>query len=177
MAKENQDPGSVSTKQTSKLMQQKSLEKTHHSPNHDSPQTIKLKSSSDLFELLERCQSQRLDDQRCVLPSYFSQVSRTNLHNFKFCGGKFDSKNTWPSQQIYRWYRWYKYFIVFYIKEIRWFFLIDGASGLTTWLKSVLSVFGKTWYKLTLPIKIHSHKVTTFVSSHKELHAWAGSSW
>lgn len=86
MAKENHDPGSTSTKQTSKLMQQKSLEKTHHSPNHDSPQTTKLKSSSDLFELLERCQSQRLDDQRCVLPSYFSQVSRTNLHNFKFCG-------------------------------------------------------------------------------------------
>lgn len=32
-------------------------------------------NAADLFELLERCQSQRLDDQRCVLPSYFSQVS------------------------------------------------------------------------------------------------------
>lgn len=80
MTKENQDPSikslnSPSGKSTSRLMQQKSFEKTHQSPQHDSPQAAKLKSSSDLFELLERCQSQRLDDQRCVLPSYFSQVS------------------------------------------------------------------------------------------------------
>jgi len=31
-------------------------------------------TTQDLFELLERVQSSRLDDQRCVLPSYFSQV-------------------------------------------------------------------------------------------------------
>ncbi|EFN70869.1 hypothetical protein EAG_04279, partial [Camponotus floridanus] len=30
-------------------------------------------TTQDLFELLERVQSSRLDDQRCVLPSYFSQ--------------------------------------------------------------------------------------------------------
>lgn len=80
MTKENHDPANMSvnspsSKSASRLVQQRSLEKTHHSPQHEEPQTAKLKSSSDLFELLERCQSQRLDDQRCVLPSYFSQVS------------------------------------------------------------------------------------------------------
>lgn len=34
-------------------------------------------TTQDLFELLERVQSSRLDDQRCVLPSYFSQVCDT----------------------------------------------------------------------------------------------------
>ncbi|XP_034257132.1 rap1 GTPase-activating protein 1 isoform X3 [Thrips palmi] len=33
-------------------------------------------ATQDLFELLERVQSSRLDDQRCVLPPYFSQASR-----------------------------------------------------------------------------------------------------
>jgi hypothetical protein len=82
MAKENYDPGMAQnspSKSSSRLVQQKSLEKTHQSPQHVSPQTAKLKSSSDLFELLERCQSQRLDDQRCVLPSYFSQVSTMQI--------------------------------------------------------------------------------------------------
>lgn len=32
-------------------------------------------ATHDLFELLERVQCSRLDDQRCVLPAYFSQVS------------------------------------------------------------------------------------------------------
>ncbi|XP_035705517.1 rap1 GTPase-activating protein 1 isoform X3 [Folsomia candida] len=35
-----------------------------------------LGASSDLFEMLERLQNSRLDDQRCVLPSYFTQSSR-----------------------------------------------------------------------------------------------------
>lgn len=33
-------------------------------------------ATQDLFELLERVQCSRLDDQRCVLPAYFSQVSK-----------------------------------------------------------------------------------------------------
>ncbi|XP_034934565.1 rap1 GTPase-activating protein 1-like isoform X2 [Chelonus insularis] len=33
-------------------------------------------TTQDLFELLERVQSSRLDDQRCVLPPYFTQASR-----------------------------------------------------------------------------------------------------
>lgn len=37
-------------------------------------------ATHDLFELLERVQSSRLDDQRCVLPPYFSQVSRNQTH-------------------------------------------------------------------------------------------------
>ncbi|XP_032452405.1 rap1 GTPase-activating protein 1 isoform X4 [Nasonia vitripennis] len=42
----------------------------------DARSTDKLKGpTQDLFELLERVQSSRLDDQRCVLPPYFSQVS------------------------------------------------------------------------------------------------------
>lgn len=38
----------------------------------------KVKGAQDLFELLERLQNSRLDDQRCVLPAYFSQSSRTS---------------------------------------------------------------------------------------------------
>ena len=79
MAKENHDPitmlstaSSPTPKATSRLMHQKSLEKSHQK-QPKSPQN--LNNASDLFELLERCQSQRLDDQRCVLPSYFLQVS------------------------------------------------------------------------------------------------------
>lgn len=30
--------------------------------------------SHDLLELLEKLQTSRLDDQRCVLPAYFTQV-------------------------------------------------------------------------------------------------------
>jgi hypothetical protein len=36
-------------------------------------------TNTDLFELLERLQNSRLDDQRCVLPSYFTQVSQTTF--------------------------------------------------------------------------------------------------
>ncbi|KAJ8669315.1 hypothetical protein QAD02_000574 [Eretmocerus hayati] len=44
---------------------------------HDVRGAEKLKGpTQDLFELLERVQSSRLDDQRCQLPSYFSQTSR-----------------------------------------------------------------------------------------------------
>jgi hypothetical protein len=32
-------------------------------------------TTSELFELLERLQNSRLDDQRCVLPPYFKQVN------------------------------------------------------------------------------------------------------
>ncbi|XP_072766873.1 uncharacterized protein [Anoplolepis gracilipes] len=39
------------------------------------PEKVK-STTQDLFELLERVQSSRLDDQRCVLPSYFSQTPR-----------------------------------------------------------------------------------------------------
>ncbi|XP_076378927.1 rap1 GTPase-activating protein 1 isoform X4 [Megalopta genalis] len=39
------------------------------------PEKIK-NTTQDLFELLERVQSSRLDDQRCVLPPYFSQTPR-----------------------------------------------------------------------------------------------------
>ncbi|XP_066589023.1 rap1 GTPase-activating protein 1 isoform X2 [Prorops nasuta] len=39
------------------------------------PEKIK-GATQDLFELLERVQSSRLDDQRCVLPPYFSQTPR-----------------------------------------------------------------------------------------------------
>ncbi|EGI62566.1 hypothetical protein G5I_09132 [Acromyrmex echinatior] len=51
------------------------------------PEKVK-STTQDLFELLERVQSSRLDDQRCVLPSYFSQdflqsdraMHRTSYH-------------------------------------------------------------------------------------------------
>ncbi|GJQ73481.1 Rapgap1 [Trypoxylus dichotomus] len=34
----------------------------------------------DLFDLLEKAQSSRLDDQRCVLPAYFKQVFISARH-------------------------------------------------------------------------------------------------
>ncbi|KYM96141.1 hypothetical protein ALC62_13192 [Cyphomyrmex costatus] len=48
------------------------------------PEKVK-STTQDLFELLERVQSSRLDDQRCVLPSYFSQVCdkiRTEIFHY-----------------------------------------------------------------------------------------------
>lgn len=57
------------------------------SPTHHGTSPERLRGTThDLFELLERVQSSRLDDQRCVLPPYFQQNSRggdervPNLH-------------------------------------------------------------------------------------------------
>ncbi|GAB6031292.1 Rap1 GTPase-activating protein 2, variant 2 [Chamberlinius hualienensis] len=44
-------------------------------------QDDKTKGTQDLFELLERLQNSRLDDQRCVLPPYFSQSQRMSSPN------------------------------------------------------------------------------------------------
>lgn len=43
-------------------------------------------ATNDLFELLERVQCSRLDDQRCVLPAYFLQVCA--LPVFSICSDK-----------------------------------------------------------------------------------------
>lgn len=48
-----------------------------------SPERLK-GTTHDLFELLERVQSSRIDDQRCVLPAYFNQVSPSQNHSFFF---------------------------------------------------------------------------------------------
>ncbi|KAG7208645.1 hypothetical protein KM043_014852 [Ampulex compressa] len=50
------------------------VEDERHDVQGTTPEKIK-STTQDLFELLERVQSSRLDDQRCVLPPYFSQVS------------------------------------------------------------------------------------------------------
>ncbi|XP_031334859.1 rap1 GTPase-activating protein 1 [Photinus pyralis] len=47
-------------------------------PTGHSPERVK-GTSHDLFELLERVQSSRLDDQRCVLPAYFNQTNQIPL--------------------------------------------------------------------------------------------------
>uniref|UniRef100_A0A336N7H6 CSON008261 protein n=1 Tax=Culicoides sonorensis TaxID=179676 RepID=A0A336N7H6_CULSO len=42
-------------------------------------------ATQDLFELLERVQCSRLDDQRCVLPPYFSQLRQdVEIYYFVF---------------------------------------------------------------------------------------------
>ncbi|XP_067622688.1 rap1 GTPase-activating protein 1 isoform X2 [Eurosta solidaginis] len=45
-----------------------------------SPEKIR-GATQDLFELLERVQSSRLDDQRCVLPAYFSKTHHRNSND------------------------------------------------------------------------------------------------
>ncbi|XP_070491751.1 rap1 GTPase-activating protein 1-like isoform X2 [Chironomus tepperi] len=79
MAKENHDPMDTTVK--SCITQQKSNQKQQNV----SPKMSNINNATDLFELLERCQSQRLDDQRCVLPSYFSQTKREydNFNSYK----------------------------------------------------------------------------------------------
>ncbi|XP_046629497.1 rap1 GTPase-activating protein 1 isoform X2 [Neodiprion virginianus] len=52
------------------------------------PDKVKGTTHSDhMFELLERCQSSRLDDQRCPLPTYFSQSSRDERPTSTSAGG------------------------------------------------------------------------------------------
>lgn len=68
MAKENHDPITLNSAE----IPSSKLPKTRQNSSANSVTTT---NSSDLFDLLARCQSQRLDDQRCALPSYFSQVS------------------------------------------------------------------------------------------------------
>jgi hypothetical protein len=92
MTKENRDPVTMVSKEipTTKNIATK-LPKQMEKPTQksiDSPKNSNVNNATDLFELLERCQSQRLDDQRCVLPSYFSQVSyhprkyKSSIHFF-----------------------------------------------------------------------------------------------
>lgn len=56
------------------------IQKSIHSDT--SPDRLRSGPTHDLFELLEKAQCARLDDQRCVLPAYFSQVS---FFFFFFC--------------------------------------------------------------------------------------------
>lgn len=55
-----------------------------------SPERLRGGATQDLFELLERVQCSRLDDQRCVLPAYFSQV----------CNHRNSTKGNLKSQEI-----------------------------------------------------------------------------
>jgi hypothetical protein len=59
--------------------------KLPNTPTSENASDRLLVTTHDLFELLERVQSSRLDDQRCVLPQFFtqSQVSvRTHSNVF-----------------------------------------------------------------------------------------------
>lgn len=51
-------------------------------------------ATNDLFELLERVQCSRLDDQRCVLPAYFLQVRRSQSINSHFKRSNYCSRFT-----------------------------------------------------------------------------------
>lgn len=49
------------------------------------PNAERLKSTKcDIFDLIEKSQSSRLDDQRCVLPAYFNQVRFTKMLQSRF---------------------------------------------------------------------------------------------
>ncbi|KAG5684101.1 hypothetical protein PVAND_013349 [Polypedilum vanderplanki] len=76
MAKENHDPASLDSPSKARISQQKVHDKSNQKQQNISPKMSNINNATDLFELLERCQSSRLDDQRCVLPSYFSQTKR-----------------------------------------------------------------------------------------------------
>ncbi|RZF37008.1 hypothetical protein LSTR_LSTR004696 [Laodelphax striatellus] len=52
-------------------------------PSPDTGQEKFKNATQDLFELLERVQCSRLDDQRCVLPPYFSQTFRNDIVSFR----------------------------------------------------------------------------------------------
>ncbi|KAF7271267.1 hypothetical protein GWI33_015837 [Rhynchophorus ferrugineus] len=45
---------------------------TQTPPGSDRPE--RLRGAADLFELLEKAQRSRIDDQRCILPPYFNQL-------------------------------------------------------------------------------------------------------
>lgn len=60
-------------------------------------------TTQDLFELLERVQCSRLDDQRCVLPAYFSQQPTSQqVSQFQFNSIQFplESQNNWRFLRI-----------------------------------------------------------------------------
>lgn len=52
----------------------KDKEAASNKENRESSEERLSEAKQDLFELLERVQSSRIDDQRCVLPSKLSQV-------------------------------------------------------------------------------------------------------
>lgn len=49
--------------------------------NSENDLTDSAGAQQDFFELLERAQSSRLDDQRCVLPAYFEQVNKSTKNS------------------------------------------------------------------------------------------------
>lgn len=67
----------TATVQSDQPMNNAPLLRSPTKPNTD--ERLKV-ATNDLFELLERVQCSRLDDQRCVLPAYFLQVSELKLH-------------------------------------------------------------------------------------------------
>lgn len=54
--------------------------------SNDDQHNTSAANTENLFELLERVQSSRLDDQRCVLPAYFSQVKGTTFGKYLYFG-------------------------------------------------------------------------------------------
>lgn len=56
-------------------------------------------ATNDLFELLERVQCSRLDDQRCMLPAYFSQVRSIRLESIR-------SSCSFSAEDKFQWIGW-----------------------------------------------------------------------
>lgn len=73
-----QQSTSGSSSASSSSSQNGSIGRKSPTVNNNSPDHQKGGAgTADLFELLERVQSSRLDDQRCALPAFFSQVCNT----------------------------------------------------------------------------------------------------
>lgn len=157
MAKENHDPIALNSAEIPSTK----LPKTHQNSSANNVTTTTT-NASDLFDLLARCQSQRLDDQRCALPSYFSQVSWQNPFVAGFSEGWRNSKSDKRIDQLKDFNKIFlRYFYCDFLKILRptqhEFELILSIPLFDGWQKKRNEKIYTTFKKNTLSI---THNLT-----------------